>query len=139
AWTNVVTHQLRISLRDAVHVYRATMNEDVMQKLPMSDEEVRAKHKRAKAAALQVFNGPKFDQGDSRYLDFRQELRNAVARLNEHVNVENKRVSERECHAVYKELHDRQANAVRILSVIMVHFGGLCQYISYNNRIAASV
>ncbi|KAF4688969.1 hypothetical protein FOZ60_002217 [Perkinsus olseni] len=107
AWTNVVTHQLRISLRDAVHVYRATMNEDVMQKLPMSDEEVRAKHKRAKAAALQVFNGPKFDQGDSRYLDFRQELRNAVARLNEHVNVENKRVSERECHAVYKELHDR--------------------------------
>ncbi|KAF4670563.1 hypothetical protein FOZ61_010154 [Perkinsus olseni] len=96
AWTNVVTHQLRISLRDAVHVYRATMNEDVMQKLPMSDEEVRAKHKQAKAAALQVFNGPKFDQGDSRYLDFRQELRSAVARLNEHVNVENKRVSERE-------------------------------------------
>ncbi|KAF4749867.1 hypothetical protein FOZ62_011192, partial [Perkinsus olseni] len=122
AWTNVVTHQLRISLRDAVHVYRATMNENVMQKLPMSDEEVRAKHKQAKAAALQVFNGPKFDQGDSRYLDFRQELRNAVARLNEHVKVENKRVSERECHAVYKELHDRQVNSVRISYIEQKNF-----------------
>ncbi|EER13189.1 interferon-induced guanylate-binding protein, putative [Perkinsus marinus ATCC 50983] len=34
AWTNVV-------VRDAVHVYRVTMNEDVMQKLLMSEEEVR--------------------------------------------------------------------------------------------------
>lgn len=34
-----------------------------MQKLPMPEKEVRAKHKQAKAAALQVFNGPKFDQG----------------------------------------------------------------------------
>ncbi|EEQ98299.1 interferon-induced guanylate-binding protein, putative [Perkinsus marinus ATCC 50983] len=39
AWTNVV-------VRDAVHVYRVTMNEDVMQKLLMSEKEFRGKDER---------------------------------------------------------------------------------------------
>ncbi|CAE7407017.1 GBP1 [Symbiodinium pilosum] len=38
AWTSVVQHQLRLSLRDAVQVYRSRMNETAMQHLPVSDE-----------------------------------------------------------------------------------------------------
>ncbi|CAE7290172.1 GBP1 [Symbiodinium natans] len=38
AWTSVVQHQLRLSLRDAVQLYRSRMNETAMQHLPVSDE-----------------------------------------------------------------------------------------------------
>lgn len=41
AWASAIQHQLRLSLRDAVQLYRAKMNDLAMQHLPMAEAKLR--------------------------------------------------------------------------------------------------
>ena len=61
AWASAIEHQLRLSLRDAVQLYRAQMNEKGMQQLPMGEMKLRELHKMAKQEALRVLAASKLE------------------------------------------------------------------------------
>eukprot|EP00930_Biecheleria_cincta_P033302 TRINITY_DN23064_c0_g1_i1.p1 TRINITY_DN23064_c0_g1~~TRINITY_DN23064_c0_g1_i1.p1 ORF type:complete len:778 (+),score=198.88 TRINITY_DN23064_c0_g1_i1:115-2448(+) len=109
AWTSVMQHQLRLSLRDAVQVYRSQMNEKAMQSLPMAEDKLRETHKSAKADALKAFHAPlpKLD-ADPRFREARAELGARIKQLFDHVKVENASSSQRQCERFSKELYSRQ-------------------------------
>jgi len=108
AWTSVVQHQLRLSLKDAVQVYRSQMNDKAMQNLPMSEDKLRDLHKASKAEALKVFLAPKFEMNDSKFREYRAELASRIKQLMDHVKNENTASSKRQCERFAKELHSRQ-------------------------------
>jgi len=108
AWTCVVQHQLRLSLKDAVHVYRQQMNDKAMQHLPMNEDQLRDLHKTAKAEAVKIFVQPKFEAGDPRFREYRAELAARIKQLYEHVRAENVSTSQRQCERVAKELFSKQ-------------------------------
>lgn len=111
AWTSVVQHQLRLSLKDAQQLYRSQMNEKAMQNLPMDEEELRELHKATKAEALKVFLGPKFDTNDSKFREFRAELASRIKQLYEHVRKENRSSSQRQCERLAQELYARHVES----------------------------
>lgn len=55
AWSNVIQIQLKASLREAVSIYRSTLNDYGMKKLPLSDTEIKQVHSKAKALAKASF------------------------------------------------------------------------------------
>lgn len=107
AWTSVVTHQLRLSLKDAVQVYRSQMNDKAMQNLPMSEDQLRDTHKAAKAEAMKVFLAAKFEANDPKFREYRAELSSRVKQLLDHVKAENISTSQRQCERFAKELYSR--------------------------------
>jgi len=107
AWTSVISHQLRLCLKDAVQVYRSAMNDKAMQNLPMPEEELRDLHKASKAEALKIFLAPKFDANDAKFREYRAELASRIKQLYEHVTTENRSTSERQCDRFAKELYSR--------------------------------
>jgi len=108
AWTSVVQHQLRLCLKDAVQIYRTQMNDNAMQHLPMSYDDLRTIHKTAKGESLKAFLAPKFEASDPKFREYRQELSNRIKQLFEHVNTENVTISQRQCERFAKELYGRQ-------------------------------
>lgn len=108
AWTSVVTHQLRLCLKDAVQIYRAQMNDKAMQHLPMDEDQLRDTHKAAKAEAMKVFLLPKFDSNDAKFREYRTELTARIKQLLEHVKAENMTASQRQCERFAKEIYSRQ-------------------------------
>lgn len=111
AWTSVVQHQLRLSSKDALALYRAQMNDKAMQNLPMDEEELRELHKATKAEALKVFLSPKFDTNDSKFRESRAELASRIKQLYEHVRKENHSQSQRQCERLAKELYARHVES----------------------------
>lgn len=108
AWTSVVQHQLRLSLKDAVQTYRALMNEKAMNHLPMAEVKLREIHKAAKGDALKVFLAPRFDMTDPKFAEYRREFANRVKQLHDHVVGENLTSSQRQCEHLAKELYGQQ-------------------------------
>eukprot|EP00927_Polykrikos_kofoidii_P061170 TRINITY_DN56039_c0_g1_i1.p1 TRINITY_DN56039_c0_g1~~TRINITY_DN56039_c0_g1_i1.p1 ORF type:complete len:809 (+),score=173.47 TRINITY_DN56039_c0_g1_i1:42-2429(+) len=107
AWTSVVQHQLRLSLKDSVQTYRAHMNEKAMQNLPMAEDVLRDLHKTAKAEALKIFLAPKIETTDSKFREYRAELASRIKQLFDHVKTENVSSSQRQCERWSKELYSR--------------------------------
>lgn len=107
AWTSVVSHQLRLCLKDAVQIYRSQMNDKAMQHLPLGEEHLRELHKASKAEALKAFMAPKFEPGDPKFREYRQELASRIKQLFEHVKAENASTSQRQCERLAKELFSR--------------------------------
>ena len=127
AWDNVVQTQLRASLREAVGLYRAVLNEDGMKRLPLTDSQLRSVHLKAKAAAKAAFPTAllsslkdnaadvSFSGGDpnlslSQAADvsspslFYREFRIRREQLMEHLKSENQRVSAGELERIFNEL-----------------------------------
>lgn len=111
AWTSVVQHQLRLSLKDAQQLYRSQMNDKAMQNLPMDEEQLRELHKATKAEALKVFLAPKFDTNDAKFREFRAELASRIKQLFDHVKKENMSTSQRQCERLAKELYARHVES----------------------------
>lgn len=128
AWTSVMQHQLRLSLRDAVQVYRSQMNEKAMQNLPMAEEKLRETHKSAKADALKAFHAPlaKLD-ADPRFREARAELASRIKQLFDHVKVENAGSSQRQCERFSKELYSRQIESKLVVRGSYQSFEQLAQ------------
>ncbi|CAE7945051.1 GBP1 [Symbiodinium sp. KB8] len=104
AWTSVVQHQLRLSLRDAVQTYRSRMNETAMQNLPLSEEKLRELHKEAKAEGLKLLLNARLD-ADPRFRESRAQFSSRVRQLFGHVTAENQSASQRQCDRLAHELY----------------------------------
>ncbi|CAE7629944.1 GBP1 [Symbiodinium sp. CCMP2456] len=104
AWTSVVQHQLRLSLRDAVQMYRSRMNETAMQNLPLSEEKLRELHKEAKAEGLKLLLNARLD-ADPRFRESRAQFSSRVRQLFGHVTAENQSASQRQCDRLAHELY----------------------------------
>jgi len=50
-WAAVVQTQLKLAMKDAIGIYRSVLSTDGMEKLPLSDSEIRSVHLKAKAVA----------------------------------------------------------------------------------------
>merc|ERR1712187_482838 len=103
-WTYVVQSQLRKCTKDAVQAYRSYMNDKVMQRLPMNEDQVRFHHKAAKAEALRIFSAPNFAETNAGYQEYRAELSKRIKQLYDHVQAENASVSQQQCESYAEEL-----------------------------------
>mmetsp|Transcript_102706 Transcript_102706/g.273174 ORF Transcript_102706/g.273174 Transcript_102706/m.273174 type:complete len:540 (-) Transcript_102706:197-1816(-) len=111
AWTYAVQSQLRMSLKDAVQLYRAQMNDQAMSYLPMDDKQLREVHREAKARAVEVFHAPGFSEDDSTFREYRAELLRRVKQLYDHVKAENSKTSQHQCEACAEELYRKNIEA----------------------------
>mmetsp|Transcript_36729 Transcript_36729/g.84525 ORF Transcript_36729/g.84525 Transcript_36729/m.84525 type:complete len:815 (+) Transcript_36729:91-2535(+) len=107
AWTSVMQHQLRLSLKDAVQTYRSMMNDKAMQHLPMQDDKLHELHKAAKEEATNVFFAPKFEVNDPKVREYTTELTVRIKQLYEHVRSENQTTSQRQCERIARELYGK--------------------------------
>mmetsp|Transcript_5233 Transcript_5233/g.11644 ORF Transcript_5233/g.11644 Transcript_5233/m.11644 type:complete len:821 (-) Transcript_5233:251-2713(-) len=107
AWTSVMQHQLRLSLKDAVQTYRSQMNDKAMQNLPMQEDKLHDLHKAAKAEAKNVFFAPKFEVNDPKVREYTGELTSRIKQLYEHVKSENQTTSQRQCERIARELYGK--------------------------------
>mmetsp|Transcript_20410 Transcript_20410/g.55652 ORF Transcript_20410/g.55652 Transcript_20410/m.55652 type:complete len:565 (-) Transcript_20410:72-1766(-) len=105
AWASVISHQLRLSLHDATKVYETRLEDRAMQQLPMEEEELEEIHKEAKADAVAVFLGPRFDANDARFLEHREELASRIKQIYAHARAKNTDVSRHQCEEVAKDLY----------------------------------
>jgi len=108
AWTSAVQHQLRLCLNDATKAYQARMQEQVLSRLPMAEEELRSAHKAAKAAALAVFLAPRFDANEPKFAQYREDLAGRIRQMHEHARSENMTVSQQQCERCAQELYETQ-------------------------------
>jgi hypothetical protein len=108
AWTAVVNQQLRLSLQDAVRVYKLEMNEKIAHLIPMNEDELRDHHKAAKAEALKVFLAPRFEEEEPRLKEYREELTKRIRQLYEAAKTDNAAASRDQCERVAREIYSSQ-------------------------------
>uniref|UniRef100_A0A7S4W084 GB1/RHD3-type G domain-containing protein n=1 Tax=Alexandrium monilatum TaxID=311494 RepID=A0A7S4W084_9DINO len=111
AWSYAVQSQLRMSLKDAVQLYRAQMNDKAMSYLPMDENRLRELHRDSKSRALEVFHAHGFSEDDSTFQEYRAELMRRIKQLYDHVKAENSKTSEHQCHACAEELYRKNIEA----------------------------
>lgn len=111
AWTYAVQSQLRVSLKDAVQLYRAQMNDRAMSYLPIDDNKLKEIHRESKGRALDVFHAPGFSEEDTTFQEYRVELLRRVKQLYDHVKTENAKTSQHQCEACAEELYRKNIEA----------------------------
>jgi len=111
AWAYAVQSQLRTSLKDAVQLYRAQMNDKAMNYLPMDENKLRELHRECKARALDVFHAPGFSEEDATLREHKAELMRRVKQLYDHVKMENGKTSQHQCEACAEELFRKKIEA----------------------------
>lgn len=105
AWTSVISHQLRLCLKEAVRTYRARMNDRAMGHLPMDVAQLRDVHRAAEAEALRVFLEPGLDEADPKVCDARDELAQRISQLCEYAETENVCASKQQCQDVAEQVY----------------------------------
>ena len=126
AWSNLVSLQLKGALREAVSIYRSTLNNEGMQKLPLSDAQLKLVHLKAKALAKASFpvallrsghasssSGPEGDDQVNQSISiadvgspdmFYREFRLRRKQLLEHLISENRKISFVEMQNIFSNL-----------------------------------
>jgi AraC-like DNA-binding protein len=107
AWSSVVQHQIRKSMRDALHLYQAQMAE-IAEDLPMSENQLHDLYKAAKEKAANLFLAPRFDETDQKFQESRAELANRFKQVYEQLREDNARASRNQCERVAAELYASQ-------------------------------